>query len=523
MQSLAHFLHNKFKTYLSLNSLRIGDDQVSYDDLNINGLKIASLINELGVYNETIGVVGQRNFTSYFSVLGIIYSGCNYTPISFKFNESKILSIINSCKIKILIGSKSDIDKVERILFLNKKSHNVKYLIHDEDVNTNNIEYLKKYSFIKQEPLIEPLKTKKNNLLYILYTSGSTGNPKGVMVTNNNVLSYLKALHKIWIMTPGFRASQFHEFNFDPSVSDLFFTWSSGGVLCVVPENELLMPFDFIIREKIQIWSSVPTVANFLLKMKMLKPGIFPSIIKSRFAGEPFSQELANAWSLAANNSTIENHYGPTESTVDVCRYVYSKIDKDKSFSNSIIPIGKPLFGNKILIINKNQEVLENGKIGEIIFKGPQVTNGYLNDSTKTKSSFVSFNWDDTNDIWYKSGDLGFYNFEGNLECLGRIDNQIKFGGRRVEIGEIESAFRKFDKTKDAKVIAMKDDNNIVKGLYAFITDTLSEQEEKEIKFKIQNYIEKLFVPKKIISIEKFPLTVSGKIDRKKLEEQLRI
>ena len=282
------------------------------------------------------------------------------------------------------------------------------------------------------------------------------------------------------------------------------------------------MPFDFIIREKIQIWSSVPTVANFLLKMKMLKPGVFPSIIKSRFAGEPFSQELANAWSLAANNSTVENHYGPTESTVDVCRYVYSKIDKNKSFSNSIIPIGKPLFGNKILIINKNQEVLENGQIGEIIFKGPQVTNGYLNDSTKTKSSFVSFNWDDTNDIWYKSGDLGFYNFEGNLECLGRIDNQIKFGGRRVEIGEIESAFRKFDKTKDAKVIALKDKNNIVKGLYAFITDTLSEQEEKEIKFKILNYIEKLFVPKKIITIEKFPLTVSGKIDRKKLEEQLR-
>jgi len=99
--------------------------------------------------------------------------------------------------------------------------------------------------------------------------------------------------------------------------------------------------------------------------------------------------------------------------------------------------------------------------------------------------------------IWFKLGDLGFYNLEGNLEYLGRIDHQIKYGGRRVEIGEMESAFRKFDKTKDAKVIALKDDNNIVKGLYAFITDTLSDQEEKQIKFKIQNYIEKLFAPKK--------------------------
>ena len=519
MDSFANFLYKKFKKYSSLNSLKIGDDKVSYEDLNTNALKIAALINELGVFNETVGVVGQRNFTSYFSILGVIYSGCNYTPISFKFSESKILSIKNNCKIKILIGSKNDIDKIQRLLILKTNSHNIKYLIQDENVDINNAKYLKKYSFIDQKPLIKPVKVEKNNLLYILYTSGSTGNPKGVMVTNSNVLAYLKALSKIWVLKPGFRASQFHEFNFDPSVSDLFFTWSSGGLLCVVPENELLMPFDFIIREKIQIWSSVPTVANFLLKMKMLKPGIFPSIIKSRFAGEPFSQELANEWSLAAPNSTVENHYGPTESTVDVCRYVYSLNDKNKSFSNSIIPIGKPLFGNTILIINKNQEVLDDKKIGEIIFKGPQVTNGYLNDSAKTKSTFVRFNWDNSKDIWYKSGDLGFYNSEGNLECLGRIDNQIKFGGRRVEIGEIESAFRKFDKTKDAKVIAVKDVNNIVKGLYAFITDTLSEQEEKQIRDEILKYIEKLFIPKKIISISKFPLTVSGKIDRRKLEE----
>ena len=118
MDSFANFLYKKFKKYSSLNSLKIGDDKVSYDDLNVNALKIAALINELGVFNETVGVVGQRNFTSYFSILGVIYSGCNYTPISFKFSESKILSIINNCKIKILIGSKNDIDKIQRLLIL---------------------------------------------------------------------------------------------------------------------------------------------------------------------------------------------------------------------------------------------------------------------------------------------------------------------------------------------------------------------------------------------------------------------
>jgi len=519
LESLALQLNNQFNNYSSLISIRIGEEKISYNDLNINGLKIASLINELGIYNETIGLVGQRNFTSYFGVLGILYSGCNYTPISFKYTESKILSILKSCRVRVLIGSKNDIEKIEKILILNKSLHQVKYLIQDEKFEIKRTDVFNKFSFNEQKPLIHPIKNTKDSLLYILYTSGSTGNPKGVMVTNNNVLSYLKALSAIWNLNPGFRASQFHEFSFDPSVSDLFYTWLYGGELCVVPENELLMPFDFIRREKIQIWSSVPTVANFMRKMNILRQNCFPSLIITRFAGEPFSKELADIWQDAAPKSSIENHYGPTECTVDVSRYVHILGENNKSFSNGILPIGKPLNGNTILVINKDGEVLNDGEIGEIIFKGAQVSKGYLNDLDKTKSSFVKFSWDSNQDVWYKSGDLGLYNSDGNLECLGRIDSQIKFGGRRVEIGEIESAFRKLDKTKDAIVVGLKDNNNTVTSLFAFITHVLTSQEIKEVKQEMKLYIEGIFIPKKILTISELPLTISGKIDRKKLEK----
>ena len=138
MESLALQLNNQFNNYSSLISIRIGEEKISYNDLNINGLKIASLINELGIYNETIGLVGQRNFTSYFGVLGILYSGCNYTPISFKYTESKILSILKSCRVRVLIGSKNDIEKIEKILILNKSLHQVKYLIQDEKFEIKN-------------------------------------------------------------------------------------------------------------------------------------------------------------------------------------------------------------------------------------------------------------------------------------------------------------------------------------------------------------------------------------------------
>lgn len=517
MNLLSNILYNKFKEYSDLKSIKISNDEVLYSDLNLNALKIASLINRLKLKNETIAVVGQRNFTSYFAILGIIYSGCNYTPISLKFNKEKILSILKDCEIKMLIGTKVEINEIEKILISQNNSHTVKYIVQEETGKTN--DRLLKFNFKEEEPLKEPIKSNYLDLIYILFTSGSTGRPKGVMVSNKNVLSYLKAISHIWPIKPGFKASQFHEFSFDPSISDLFYTWLNGGVLCVVPEEELMMPYEFIKRENIQIWSSVPTVFNFMYKLKILNPNVFPLLIKIRFAGEPLQKELADACLKAAPNAQVENHYGPTESTVDVSRHLYSENEKNKNFYNSIIPIGKPLIGNTIRIIDNESKIINYGNIGEIIYKGDQVSNGYLNDKLKTNLKFVKFSWDETKETWYKSGDLGFINNDGDLEYVGRIDSQIKIGGKRIEIGEIEAAFNKYHKTKGIVIVAVKNKQNIVENLIAFTINKLENSEEKNIKNDITQHIEKIFIPKKIIFIENFPLTISGKIDRKELEK----
>ena len=517
MSSLAEILHNKFKDYSNLKSIKISDDEVLYSDLNLNALKIASLINRLKLKNETIAVVGQRNFTAYFAILGIIYSGCNYTPISLKFNKKKILSILKECKIKMLIGTKAEINEIEKILISKNNSHFVKYIVHEASEKIDN--KLLKFNYEKEKPLKEPIKSDYLDLLYILYTSGSTGKPKGVMVSNKNAISYLKALSHIWPIKPGFKASQFHEFSFDPSVSDLFFTWLNGGVLCVVPEEELMMPYEFIRRESIQIWSSVPTVFNFIFRLKLLTPNIFPSLNKIRFAGEPLQKELADACLKSAPNAQVENHYGPTESTVDVSRYAYNENDKNKNFHNSIIPIGKPLIGNTIRIIDKGSKILKDEEIGEIVYKGDQVSKGYLNDKLKTNLKFVKFFWDVSKETWYKSGDLGFFNKDGDLEYVGRIDSQIKIGGKRIELGEIEAAFNKYRKTRGIVIVPFKNKYNVVECLTAFTINKLENIDENYIRNDITQYIEKIFIPRKIIFIKKIPLTVSGKIDRKKLEE----
>jgi non-ribosomal peptide synthetase component F len=277
-----------------------------------------------------------------------------------------------------------------------------------------------------------------------MYTSGSTGNPKGVMVTHANLSSWIENMNKIYKMEIGFKASQTYDLSFDLSVADIFFTWVNGGVLCVLPEEEHLMPFEYIKREQIEVWSSVPTQIRFLNKMGLLTKNVFPDLKYSIFCGEPLPKYLADCWRLAAPNSTVENLYGPTEATIWLTRYNYTVDKMSKSFKNNILPIGVCFEDHRIEIVDENEKIVSNNQVGEIVYKGPQLSEGYLNDTEKTRLSFKPFSWDPSNEVWYKSGDLGFYNNDGILECIGRKDNQIKMGGRRIEICEIESILRTF-------------------------------------------------------------------------------
>jgi non-ribosomal peptide synthetase component F len=325
-------------------------------------------------------------------------------------------------------------------------------------------------------------------------------------------------MSQLYRLDAGFRASQTFDFSFDPSVSDMFFTWTNGGVLCVLPEEEMLLPHEYIRREGITFWNSVPSIAGFMRRMGHLSPGAFPDLRHSMFCGEQFPTYIAEAWQNAAPNSTIENLYGPTEATIYISRYVYTEVERHKSFRNSIVPIGLPLPDHEFALIDEFGNKLPAGDTGEIVFKGPQITKGYLHDQVKTDAVFVTFDWDASKAKWYKSGDLGFYNADGNLECIGRKDNQIKLGGRRIELGEIEAVLSRFKEIQDVVIVPLRDENQVTVGCMAFTQNRLTMEEQKFIRLESMKLIERVFIPKKIITVETFPISPSGKTDRKALE-----
>jgi acyl-CoA synthetase (AMP-forming)/AMP-acid ligase II len=176
----------------------------------------------------------------------------------------------------------------------------------------------------------------------------------------------------------------------------------------------------------------------------------------------------------------------------------------------------------RIEIINESSDRENSGEIGEIVYKGPQVTQGYLNDENKTNYVFVQFDWDKSRDIWYKSGDLGFLNESGSIECIGRKDNQIKLGGRRIEIGEIEAVLSKFTLLQDVVVVAIKNDDQITTGCVAFTMSEINKEEQMCIRQESMQHLEQVFFPKKIVTIDEFPRSPSGKINRKALSLKAR-
>ena len=520
MSSFSHFLYEKVKQYSDLYALKIDEQKISYSELLNKSLNIASIITELKSHrNETIGIIGQRNLSSFTGVLGTLFSGCNYTPINSKQSDELILNIIDQSKIKLVISDDQDSEFILDFLTKYDLLNQIKILAPESKNPNGNI--------FTNEVMIKQFDTKLNlsdinedDIAYTLYTSGSTGKPKGVQISQKNILSWTLNMHDIYDIDHPYNASNTYDLTFDLSVADMFFTWSNGGTLCVLPEYEKLLPSEYINREEITLWSSVPTIISFMNDMGILQPNVFPRIERSFFCGEALTQRLADAWQEAAPNSTLENLYGPTEATIWISRYVYKKQDQKKEYKNGIIPIGKPFINHTFELIDTEGNPTK-GLPGEIIYKGPQVSKGYLNDQDKTSSAFTTFEWDKSNETWYRSGDLGMINSNGDYEFIGRIDNQIKFGGRRVELGEIESTLMKCGELKTVIVIPLRNDEGVVKSLGAFTTSPLTMTIEFLLREEFSKYMDIVFFPKYLLSVKAFPQNSSGKIDRKKLTEIL--
>ncbi len=354
----------------------------------------------------------------------------------------------------------------------------------------------------------------EQTIAYVLFTSGSTGVPKGVMVAPENVRHFVSVMVDRYGITETDRFSQTFDMTFDLSVFDMFVAWECGACVCCLPEAELIKPGRFIQEAGLTVWFSVPSTGLFMRRLGMLKPGRYPTLRWSLFCGEPLPMVVAGEWSQAAPNSIVENLYGPTELTIACMFYRWDASRSPDECRFGIVPIGEAYPGMTPLVADAELQEVAVGAEGELLMTGPQVSLGYIHDEEKTAAAFVVP--PGRHDLYYRTGDLVRRpDTNEPMVYLGRIDNQVKVGGHRVELGEIEETLREASGVDAVVALGWPRTEAGAAAITAFVGD--SDVNVDAVRRQVSERLPSYMVPRRIHAIAEIPLNANGKFDRKAL------
>ncbi|OGG44403.1 MAG: hypothetical protein A3F84_00830 [Candidatus Handelsmanbacteria bacterium RIFCSPLOWO2_12_FULL_64_10] len=348
---------------------------------------------------------------------------------------------------------------------------------------------------------------------YLLFTSGSTGAPKGVGIRQRNLMAYLSGIREVLDLGPEDRLSQNFEMTFDLSVHDMFVCWGFGACLCVPSPREAVAPSAFIRRHGLTCWFSTPSTAAVLQRLRLLRPGVFPSLRWSLFCGEPLPLRLAEAWRRAAPLSTVVNLYGPTEATVACTAYVYGGDSSAGECVNGLVPIGRPFGSTRAVVVGDRDEPVEG--VGELLLGGEQVAPGYWGDAARTAQAFVSLPGGTPCGPWYRTGDLVERNARGDLVYRGRKDHQMKIMGHRVELQEVENVVRETASARQAIALGWPPTASGAEGVILFLAG--AQASDESILAGCRRRLPPYMVPREIHRLEEMPLNASQKVDRRAL------
>lgn len=445
--------------------------------------------------NENIiGVSTTRSVDQVIFMLAILKAGKAYLPIDFKYPKDRILKIISNSNLNFCLTTHSEAQMSSELGLLS--------LTDNETQTTSNLK--------KQASMSE-------NAAYILYTSGSTGEPKGVCMGQGAAVNLINWQNKYSIATKGSRTLQFAPLSFDVSFQEIMATLSNGGTLVLINDEQRL---DMVALIKLIDQHSVnrlflPFVALQALAEAAVSINLFPSSLKEIMtAGEQLKiTPQVKTFFAALNNCKLYNQYGPTE-----CHVVTElKLEGNPEQWPALPNIGKPIDNTAIYILDKEQQVVPYGEAGELCITGECLAEGYLRNETLTKEKFSNLKLTDHSEIrMYRTGDIARYLPDGNIEFLGRDDEQVKISGHRIELGEVEIALNTLSFIKNAVVVASTHLSDQAQ-LIAYLQSHDGSQDIPDFREQVNSVLPDYMLPTYYIWVEDFPKTSSGKVNKKAL------
>ncbi len=473
-------------------ALVYADQRLSYLELDEKINQLARVLRGYGVGRESIvGIFADKSIEMIIGVLAIVKAGGAYMPIDVAYPESRIEFMLNDSETKILLTRTGQSDKIShfdgKILYLDNDRH--------YSGESSNLEDINNY----------------NDLIYIIYTSGSTGNPKGVMIEHYNV-NRLITNSKELVIDENERFLQTCSLAFDVSTFDIWGPFLNGAVLYLIDKDEVLSTTKLAKRiEEYQITSMFLTTPLFIQLVED-DPAFVDALKTLYFGGDVVSPKQVNIVRARNKDLNLVNCYGPTEcTTFATCFPIVSEWEEN-------VPIGKPISNTTAYILDKYGKIQPIGVPGELCLGGDGLARGYLNRLDLTAEKFILNPYivnSTLEERIYKTGDLARWLPDGNIEFLGRIDNQIKIRGFRVELGEIESLLLKNEAIKEAVVIVRQ--NGVEDKQLALYYVAKTELSTEELREHLAKDLPEYMIPTYFTQLERLPLTPNGKIDRNAL------
>lgn len=473
---------------------------ITYQEYRSKSLAIAYKIVELnkGEMKKPIVVYLEKGKEVLVSFMGVAYSGCFYSPIDTEMPPSRVNKILEVLKPEIVITTNKLKTNFEKFNFYGS------YIIYEETICSE-----------EDETAVKPYTEKivDTDLLYVLFTSGSTGVPKGVSICHRSVIDYIDWVTETFNITQKDTFGNQAPFYFDNSILDIYSCMKTGATLNIIPKKLFFQPvplLEYIKYNKINTIFWVPSALIVVSKLKAFRNVDLSDTLKRvLFCGEVMPNKQLNIWRKFLPNVTYANLYGPTEIT-DACTYYIV----DREFSDDEpLPIGIPMSNTDILVLNDEDKLVTDDEVGELCVRGTSLAMGYYNNPEKTRSAFVQNPLNKAvPEIIYRTGDLVRYNEYREIIYISRKDFQIKHLGHRIELGEIETAISSLEEV--TLNCCLYDEKN--QKIVLFVD---AQVDRDYIKERIEKLVPEYMIPGKVIYLENMPINANGKIDRIKLKE----
>jgi L-proline---[L-prolyl-carrier protein] ligase len=498
-----------------------GDRSVTYAELDATANRVAHLLAAHGArHGDRVGLYLEKSLEAVVGIYGILKAGATYVPLDPAAPPARLGSIAGDAGIRCLLTRSEKADAWESLVAEGAPLEVIAVLdaVDGEVTGPDGVETLTSTA-LEGLPEASPPDVPRSSadLAYILYTSGSTGVPKGVMLSHLNAMAFVDWATDEFRVTEDDRLSSHAPLHFDLSVFDLYAAANAGAAVVLVPGQLALFPVELArwIREaEISVWYSVPSILTLLVLRGTLDEVELPNLRTILFAGEVFPTKHLHRLLELLPPVRFANLFGPTET--NVCTWY--EVPRWAGEPPSSIPIGKAITDVEVFAVLEDGTIAPDGEVGEMYVRGPTVMQGYWGDTERTARTLLR-NWNGENPYpTYRTGDLAYLDENGDWIFLGRRDSQIKSRGYRIELGDIEAALNLHPGVVECAVVAIPDElvSNRIK---AFVV-TREELDANDLNRFCGERIPRYMAPELYEFRTELPRSSTGKIDRRTLGEE---